>query len=167
MNNININTEIFAVSPIDGRYRKSVKELAEYFSEYALIKYRIYIEIEYFIYLTQYLPELQNIGDTNILLIRDIYNNYELKDAKSVKNIEKKTNHDVKAVEYHLRNKFDDIGLGQYKEYIHFGLTSQDINSSANMLQIMLFIMDIYTPNLINLCHLLTELSSAWFNIAM
>lgn len=167
MNNININTEIFAVSPIDGRYRKSVKELAEYFSEYALIKYRIYIEIEYFIYLTQHLPELQNIGDTNILLIRDIYNNYELKDAKAVKNIEKKTNHDVKAVEYHLRNKFDDIGLGQYKEYIHFGLTSQDINSSANMLQIMLFIMDIYTPNLINLCNLLTELSSAWFNIPM
>ena len=167
MNNININTEIFAVSPIDGRYRKSVKELANYFSEYALIKYRIYIEIEYFIYLTQYLPELQNIGDTNILLIRDIYNNYELKDAKAVKNIEKKTNHDVKAVEYHLRNKFDDIGLGQYKEYIHFGLTSQDINSSANMLQIMLFIMDIYTPNLMNLCNLLTELSSAWFNIPM
>jgi len=167
MNNININTEIFAVSPIDGRYRKSVKELANYFSEYALIKYRIYIEIEYFIYLTQYLPELQNIGDTNILLIRDIYNNYELKDAKAVKNIEKKTNHDVKAVEYHLRNKFDDIGLGQYKEYIHFGLTSQDINSSANMLQIMLFIVDIYTPNLMNLCNLLTELSSAWFNIPM
>lgn len=166
-NNININTEIFAVSPIDGRYRKSVKELADYFSEYALIKYRIYIEIEYFIYLTQYLPELQNIGEANIALIRDIYNNYGLKDAKAVKNIEKKTNHDVKSVEYHMRNKFDEIGLSQYKEYIHFGLTSQDINSSANMLQIMLFIREIYTPNLTNLCNLLSELSTTWFNIPM
>lgn len=148
--------DIFAISPIDGRYKNQVKELVEYFSEFSLIKYRLFIEIEYFISLTQTLPELNGF---NINIMRDIYNKFNEKEAKIIKGIEKRTNHDVKAIEYYIGNKLTFLNLSQYKNYVHYGLTSQDINNPATILQIMQFINNIYKPLLNSLVNDLTDLS--------
>jgi adenylosuccinate lyase len=127
--------ELTSVSPVDGRYRKQIVELAPYFSEFGLIKYRVMVEIEYFIALCKLpLPQLERVSQTIFPDLRKIYQDFSEKDALAVKEIEKTTNHDVKAVEYFLRNKFDELNLSAFNEFIHFGLTSQDINNTATPL---------------------------------
>ena len=124
--------QLTAISPIDGRYRSKCAALDEYFSEFGLIRYRVKVEIEYFIALAELpLPALASIDTDTLNGLRDIYRNFSVADAQQIKDIEAVTNHDVKAVEYFLKNCFDACGLAQYKEYIHFGLTSQDINNTA------------------------------------
>jgi len=126
-----------AISPVDGRYRSQAAELAEYFSEGALIKYRLMVEVEYFIALRRLpLPRLESLDEGHLDRLRDIYRNFSLKDAQRIKEIERITNHDVKAVEYRLKETFDELGLQPYSEFIHFGLTSQDINNTAVPLSI-------------------------------
>ncbi len=121
-----------ATSPVDGRYRNKTEELADFFSEYALFKYRVQVEIEYFIFLCKLpLPGLENFDPSNFEKLRSIYKDFSPEDADSIKDIEKITNHDVKAVEYFIKDCFSEFGLDQYKEFIHFGLTSQDINNTA------------------------------------
>ncbi len=156
-----------AISPVDGRYRNKVEILAEYFSEYALIKYRVLVEIEYFIALCEIpLPQLKNFDKQKFEALRNIYNNFSLEDAKAVKEIEKVTNHDVKAVEYFVKQKFDELGLSAYKEFIHFGLTSQDINNTAVPLSLK-DAMKVYRMELQKLIDKLKELSFEWRNIPM
>ena len=121
-----------AISPIDGRYSEKTAVLSNYFSEKSLIKNRVLVEIEYFIALCEIpLPQLKSFKKSDFKKLRKIYVNFSEKDAKKIKEIENKTNHDVKAVEYFIKNKFDKLNLGKYKEFIHFGLTSQDINNTA------------------------------------
>ncbi|MGD8292843.1 MAG: lyase family protein, partial [Desulfobacterales bacterium] len=121
-----------AISPVDGRYRGVTEKLADYFSEAALIRWRTLVEVEYFIALCQLpLPQLENFDQKYFAALRAVADNFSLEDARHVKEIEKVTNHDVKAVEYFLKEKFDDLGLQAFKEFIHFGLTSQDINNTA------------------------------------
>ena len=125
-------TELNAISPIDGRYRSKTSSLAPYFSEEALIKYRVLVEIEYFIALREAdLPQLAKIDKSVYGSLRAIYENFSTEDALWIKETEKTTNHDVKAVEYFIKSKFDGLGLQEFKEFIHFGLTSQDINNTA------------------------------------
>ena len=126
------NTELWAITPIDGRYKNKVENLKNYFSEAALIKYRVMVEVEYFISLCAYpLPQLDDFDFGMFEKLRAIYKKKKKKDARRIKEIERVTNHDVKAVEYFLREQFDELGLEKYKEFIHFGLTSQDINNTA------------------------------------
>jgi adenylosuccinate lyase len=121
-----------AISPVDGRYRRATATLADYFSEGALIKYRVLVEVEYFIALCEMpLPQLENVDKKLFKSLRDVYQRFSISEAEKVKDIEKITNHDVKAVEYYLKERFDELGLQAYKEFIHFGLTSQDINNTA------------------------------------
>ncbi|MDE6764868.1 MAG: adenylosuccinate lyase, partial [Duncaniella sp.] len=122
-------TELTAISPVDGRYRSKCETLDEYFSEYALIRYRVKVETEYFIALCEIpLTPLADFPASEFEHLRDIYRNFSVDDAARIKEIESVTNHDVKAVEYFIKEKFDALGLEKYKEFIHFGLTSQDIN---------------------------------------
>ena len=163
-----ILNSLSAISPIDGRYRNTTAQLAGYFSEYALIKYRVFVEIEYFIALCEYpLPQLQNFDNNATEKLRDIYKNFSEKDAESIKLIEKTTNHDVKAVEYFIKKAFDNLGLKQYKEFIHFGLTSQDINNTAIPYSFKLALNEIYYPAITKLLNLLKERASNWENIPM
>ena len=121
-----------AISPIDGRYRKSTEDISRYFSEFALIRYRVFVEIEYFIALYEIkLPELKNIKKSEIKNLREIINNFSINDAKRIKKIEEKINHDLKSVEYFIKEKFKKLGIDEYKEFVHYGLTSQDINNTA------------------------------------
>jgi adenylosuccinate lyase len=125
-------SSLTAVSPVDGRYRKTCQSLSDYFSEAALIRYRVQVEVEYFIALCNLpLPQLKSIDKNIFDSLRNIYRNFSIEDAQQVKDIEKVTNHDVKAVEYLLKEKFDVLALEPFKEFIHFGLTSQDINNTA------------------------------------
>ena len=157
-----------AISPIDGRYRGKVDELQEYFSEYALIKYRTLIEVEYFIALcTLPLPQLQGIGKDKFEALRDIYKSFNIEGAQKVKEYEKITNHDVKAVEYYIKLKFDEIGLSDYKEFVHFGLTSQDVNNTATPMLIKDALKEVYYPLLSSLIDRLKELSKEWKSISM
>ena len=157
-----------AISPVDGRYRDKVEELAEYFSEFALIKYRVYVEIEYFIALTELpLPQLNNFNPELKSVLRNIYDAFKLTDAKHIKDIEKVTNHDVKAVEYFIKEKFDDLGLQEYKEFIHFGLTSQDINNTAVPCSLRDAIQNVYIPLIDELTAKLEGMAFAWEDIAM
>ncbi|MBE9466719.1 MAG: adenylosuccinate lyase [Bacteroidetes bacterium] len=160
--------ELTAISPIDGRYRDKVKELDIYFSEFALIKYRTLVEIEYFIALCDLpLPQLKKFDKENYTAIREVYRNFNLEDAKRVKEIEKVTNHDVKAVEYFLKEKFDVLALSDFKEFIHFGLTSQDINNTAIPYSLRDAINLEYYPLLDGLIEKLTQLSDVWIDIPM
>ena len=157
-----------AISPVDGRYRDKVEELAEYFSEFALIKYRVYVEIEYFIALTEIpLPQLNNFNPELKPVLRDIYNTFKLTDAKHIKDIEKVTNHDVKAVEYFIKENFDKLGLQEYKEFIHFGLTSQDINNTAVPCSLRDAIQNVYIPLIDELIAKLDGMAFAWEDVAM
>ncbi len=132
---------ITATSPIDGRYRNKTEELADYFSEYALFKYRVKVEIEYFIALCELpLPGLEDFESSHFDKLRNIYKDFSPEDAESIKQIEKTTNHDVKAVEYFIKECFDEFGLVAFKEFIHFGLTSQDINNTAVPLSLKMHI---------------------------
>ncbi len=156
-----------AISPIDGRYRNKVEILSEYFSEYALIKYRVLVEIEYFIALCEIpLPQLKNFDKQKFQALRNIYKNFSLTDAESVKEIEIVTNHDVKAVEYFIKQKFEEMGLSAYKEFIHFGLTSQDINNTAVPLSVK-DAMKVYRTELQKLIDKLNSLSHEWQDIPM
>ncbi|MFN8325248.1 adenylosuccinate lyase [Flavobacterium sp.] len=161
-------TTLNAISPIDGRYRKSTKSLASYFSEEALIKYRVLVEIEYFISLCENdLPQLKSVSSSVFEALRDIYKNLSTEDAQWIKETEKTTNHDVKAVEYFIKDKFETLGLSQYKEFIHFGLTSQDINNTAIPLSTKDAFEKVYLPSLVALIAKLKELSLEWANVPM
>ncbi len=157
-----------AISPVDGRYRNKVDGLALYFSEYALIRYRVLVEIEYFIALCeQPLPQLADFDKNLYDDLRKVYKNFELEDAERVKAIEAVTNHDVKAVEYFIKEKFDTLKLEKYKEFIHFGLTSQDINNTAVPYSLRDAVHDIYYPLLEELIQTLDDLASEWKDIPM
>ncbi|AUS04163.1 adenylosuccinate lyase [Pseudotamlana carrageenivorans] len=157
-----------AISPIDGRYRSKVSELAPYFSEEALIKYRVLVEIEYFIALCEIpLPQLKSVDASLFDSLRAIYKDFSSEDALAIKKIESVTNHDVKAVEYFIKEKFDALGLSEYKEFIHFGLTSQDINNTAIPLSIKEAINDVYIPEYTTVVDKLKELSKDWSAISM
>lgn len=160
--------ELKAITPIDGRYRNKVSDLEEYFSEYALIKYRVFVEVEYFIALCEIpLPQLADFESSKYEDLRTVYNEFTVEDAERAKEIEKTTNHDVKAVEYLLKEKFDALGLKQYKEFIHFGLTSQDINNTAVPCSLRDAIKDVYLPNLKELLLKLDEMALGWDDIPM
>ncbi|MCR5044934.1 MAG: adenylosuccinate lyase [Bacteroidaceae bacterium] len=158
-----------AVSPIDGRYRSKTQDLASYFSEYALIKYRVRVEIEYFITLCELpLPQLKGFDHSLFERLRDIYRNFSEADAQRVKDIEKVTNHDVKAVEYFIKEELDKIGnFEDYKEFIHFGLTSQDINNTSVPLTIKDALNEVYYPQVEELIAQLQEYADEWKDIPM
>ncbi|MBQ9253198.1 MAG: adenylosuccinate lyase [Bacteroidales bacterium] len=157
-----------AISPIDGRYRNKVESLENYFSEKALINYRVRVEIEYFIALCNIpLPALQDVDKTKFEALRDIYRNFTEQDAQRVKDIESITNHDVKAVEYFIKEKFDEMNLSKHKEYVHFGLTSQDINNTSIPLSLKDCHDDVLMPALDEILSLLNEKSKEWKDIPM
>jgi len=161
-------TPLTAISPIDGRYRNKTEKLADYFSEYALVKYRVRVEVEYFIALCELpLPQLKNIDKEVFPKLQSIVDNFSEEDASRVKETEKVTNHDVKAVEYFIKEKFDELGLEQYKEFIHFGLTSQDINNTSVPLSLKDVLTDLYYPLLDELIVKLTSQAEAWADVAM
>jgi adenylosuccinate lyase len=161
-------TPLLAISPVDGRYHNATAELADYFSEYALIKYRVFVEIEYFIALYQHpLPQLQDFDKSLKEKLQGIYQNFSTDDAESIKLIEKTTNHDVKAVEYFIKKKFDELGLAEYKEFIHFGLTSQDINNTAIPYSFKQALNDVYYPAITNLISALVQRANEWETIPM
>ena len=158
-----------AVSPIDGRYRSKTESLADYFSEYALIRYRVRVEIEYFITLCELpLPQLESFNSALFEQLRDIYRNFDEASAARVKEIESITNHDVKAVEYFIKEEFDKIGgLDDYKEFIHFGLTSQDINNTSVPLSIKEALEEVFYPQIEELIAQLKEYAEEWKNVPM
>ena len=158
-----------AVSPIDGRYRSKTESLADYFSEYALIRYRVRVEIEYFITLCELpLPQLESFNSALFEQLRDIYRNFDEASAARVKEIESITNHDVKAVEYFIKEEFDKIGgLDDYKEFIHFGLTSQDINNTSVPLSVKEALEEVFYPQVEELITQLKEYAEAWKDVPM
>ena len=158
-----------AVSPIDGRYRSKTESLADYFSEYALIRYRVRVEIEYFITLCELpLPQLESFNSALFEQLRDIYRNFDEASAARVKEIESITNHDVKAVEYFIKEEFDKIGgLDDYKEFIHFGLTSQDINNTSVPLSVKEALEEVFYPQVEELIAQLKEYAEAWKDVPM
>jgi len=157
-----------AISPIDGRYRDNTAELAPYFSEYGLIKYRIWVETEYFIALfKEGIPQLRMFPESKIELLRKIYKDFNPVHADRIKTIEKTTNHDVKAVEYFIKEQLDDAGLSQFREFIHFGLTSQDINNTAIPALVRDFVRNTYLRLLDQLILTLRKLSEEWADIPM
>ncbi|MDB2622220.1 adenylosuccinate lyase [Flavobacteriales bacterium] len=164
---MNLNA-LTAISPVDGRYRRAGKELAAYFSEYALIKYRVRVEVEYFIALCEIpLPQLKSVDKSVFTDLREVYLNFSEEDAQAIKDIEKVTNHDVKAVEYFIKEKFDDLKLSQYKEFIHFGLTSQDINNTSVPLSLKEAVLEQYLPQLEEVIAKLKELATEWKDIPL
>ena len=157
-----------AISPIDGRYSSKTKSLSPFFSEEALIKYRVRVEIEYFIALCEIpLPQLASFDVSKFDSLRKIYTDFSTADAQEIKEIEKTTNHDVKAVEYFIKTAFDSLGLSKFKEFIHFGLTSQDINNTAIPLSIKEAMNEVYVPQYYELLEKLTLLSQEWADIPM
>ena len=161
-------TMINAISPVDGRYRKQVERLSYYFSEAALINYRVFVEVEYFISLCELpLPQLQGVDSKKIAELRSLCRDFTFTDAQEVKEIEATTNHDVKAVEYYLKKRFDKIGLGKYKEFIHFGLTSQDINNTAGPYALKLAIEEVILPVYDDLLVKLTKRAKEWKKVPM
>ncbi len=157
-----------AISPVDGRYREKAEALDNYFSEYALIRYRVLVEVEYFIALCELpLPELSGISTDKFEPLREIYRSFTEEDALKIKSIESVTNHDVKAVEYFIKEKFDQLNLQAYKEFIHFGLTSQDINNTSIPVSIREAVENVYLPLLDKLIDLLRNYAEAWKEIPM
>ena len=161
-------TTLNAISPIDGRYRKATKPLAPFFSEEAIIKYTVLVEDKYFIALCESnLPQLKSVSKNSFEALRNIYKNFTTEDALVIKETEKTTNHDVKAVEYFIKDRFETLGLSDYKEFIHFGLTSQDINNTAIPLSNKDAFEKVYMPSLIALIAKLKELSMEWKDVPM
>ncbi|WP_300287181.1 adenylosuccinate lyase [uncultured Alistipes sp.] len=161
-------TELTAISPVDGRYRSKCDVLADYFSEFALIRYRVMVEVEYFIALCELpLPQLADVDRSTFEKLRDLYRDFSEKDALRVKEIEKTTNHDVKAVEYLIKGKMDELGLERHKEFVHFGLTSQDINNTAVPASLRDAANDVYYPLLEQLVAKLVSLSKEWAEIPL
>jgi adenylosuccinate lyase len=160
--------ELTAIGPIDGRYRRKVEELQSYFSEYALIRYRVWVEVEYFIALCQIpLPQLSGFDKSNFEKIRGLYRNFSLADAQKIKDIENITNHDVKAVEYFIKEKFDEWGIADFREFVHFGLTSQDINNTSIPMLLRDALREVYVPRLKSLIDKLEQLVQEWEDIPM
>lgn len=163
-----ILSPLTAISPVDGRYRGKIENLDKYFSEYALIKYRVKVEIEYFISLCEIpLPQLANIDKNQFNSLRNIYTGFSLDDAKRIKDIESITNHDVKAVEYFIKEEFDKLGLSDHKEFIHFGLTSQDINNTSTPMAFKDAVNEAYLPLLSELLVILNRYAEEWKDIPM
>jgi adenylosuccinate lyase len=157
-----------AISPVDGRYRSKTKPLHAFFSEQALIKYRVQVEIEYFIALCSHpIPQLESFQHSLFEDLRSLYEHFSAEDAKAIKDIEKTTNHDVKAVEYFLKNEFDRLGISDYKEFIHFGLTSQDVNNTAVPLSIKDAVETVIRPEIEKMILLLEKISAQYDNIPM
>jgi adenylosuccinate lyase len=165
---LKFSTMLKAISPIDGRYARQTAELADYFSEFALIRYRVFVEIQYFIALANHpLPQLEGLNDAAIEALDAVFESFTLADAEGIKEIEKVTNHDVKAVEYFLRDKFDALQLSDYKEFIHFGLTSQDVNNTATPLSIKHAVERSYLPLMQKLRNEIADLAQKWRDIPM
>lgn len=163
-----IFSTLTAISPVDGRYRNKAENLAAYFSEYALIKYRVQVEIEYFITLSEFLPQLHVLATVeNKEALRKIYREFSVEDATRIKEIESVTNHDVKAVEYFIKEKFDLLSLQVYKEFIHFGLTSQDINNTSVPLSIKDALDEVYFPGLQEVIDMLKKYVEDWAEVPM
>lgn len=163
-----IFSTLTAISPVDGRYRNKAENLAAYFSEYALIKYRVQVEIEYFITLSEFLPQLRALATgENKEALRKIYREFSVEDATRIKEIESVTNHDVKAVEYFIKEKFDLLSLQKYKEFIHFGLTSQDINNTSVPLSIKDALNEVYFPGLQEVIDMLKKYAEDWADVPM
>ncbi|AWH75398.1 adenylosuccinate lyase [Dokdonia sp. Dokd-P16] len=157
-----------AISPIDGRYASKTETLAPFFSEAALIKYRVKVEVEYFIALCELpLPQLEDVDKSVFTALREIYQDFTTEDAQAIKDIEKVTNHDVKAVEYFIKEKFDALDLASYKEFIHFGLTSQDINNTAIPMSLKDAMNQVYIPELLEVVDHLKQLVDEWANIPL
>ena len=157
-----------AVSPIDGRYHSKTEQLSEYFSEYALIRYRVKVEVEYFIALCELpLPQLEGVDAAKFEPLRDIYRNFTVENAQRIKEIESVTNHDVKAVEYFLKERFDEMGLQAFKEVIHFGLTSQDINNTSVPMSVKDATYESFIPSLQQVIDKLNEFADAWQDVPM
>ena len=157
-----------AVSPVDGRYRNKTAHLSSFFSEEALMKFRVQVEVEYFIALCELpLPQLTDFDASRFAALRQLYQDFAAKDAENIKQIEKTTNHDVKAVEYHIKSAFDALGLEKYKEFIHFGLTSQDINNTAIPLSIKLAMNEVYVPLYLEVYEKLRALANSWADVPM
>ena len=157
-----------AISPIDGRYNSKTKELQKYFSESSLIKYRVQVEIEYFIALcNSSIIQLNHFPSEKFNLLREIYSNFSSEDAKRIKEIESTTNHDVKAVEYFIKEKFNELSLSEFNEFIHFGLTSQDINNTAVPFSIKKSLEEVFYPELLELIKTLENKADEWNNIPM
>ena len=162
------NYSLMAVAPIDGRYRKQVEDLSLYFSEYALIKYRVRVEIEYFIALCEIpLDQLKDFDPNMKEVLRDIYRNFTAENAEQIKEIEKTTNHDVKAVEYFIKGEFKKLGIDKYNEFVHFGLTSQDINNTSVPLSLLEGIKESYMPALTEVIGILEDFAKEWENVPM
>ena len=161
-------TALETISPVDGRYRRTTAPLADYFSEGALIRYRVRVEIEYFIALCQLpLPQLESVPNGKFMALRSVFNDFSLEDAKRVKAIEKTTNHDVKAVEYFIKEKFDALDLAAHKEFVHFGLTSQDINNTALPLALKEAWQDVMTPVVGQVVSDLAARAQVWKDVPM
>ena len=159
---------LMAISPVDGRYSGKTSELSAFFSEYALMRYRVLVEVEYFIALCELpLPQLEDFDNSLFPQLRALYGDFQLEDATRIKEIEKRTNHDVKAVEYFLKEKFMDMGIGSRSEFIHFGLTSQDINNTASPLSLKEALVEVYIPALKELMAMLSERVSLWNDVPM
>lgn len=157
-----------AISPVDGRYRTKSEPYAAYFSEFALIRYRVLVEVEYFIALCEIpLKQLEAVPSDVFPKLRAVYKNFTEADAQKIKDIEKVTNHDVKAVEYFLKERFDESGLSAFKEFIHFGLTSQDINNTSIPLSIKDALHDVYFPEMEQLVNMLTRMADEWRDVSM
>lgn len=160
--------ELTAVSPVDGRYRSKIEELAPFFSEFALIKYRVHVEIEYFIALCELgIKPLDKFNHEIFSKLRSIVENFSEENARYIKNIESVTNHDVKAVEYFIKEKFDELNISEFKEFVHFGLTSQDINNTASPMMWQDALQQVYIPQLLEITENLDRLSGEWSDIPM
>lgn len=163
-----MSTALHAITPVDGRYASKTAELTHYFSEFALIKYRVRVEIEYFIALCETgVEQLSGVDSDLFEPLRDIYRNFQTEDAQKIKDIEKVTNHDVKAVEYFIKEKFEGLGLSQYQEFIHFGLTSQDINNTSVPLSIKDALNELIYPQLEALIEAIDASATAWDRIPL
>lgn len=163
-----MSTALHAITPVDGRYASKTAELTHYFSEFALIKYRVRVEIEYFIALCETgVEQLSGVDSDLFEPLRDIYRNFQTEDAQNIKDIEKVTNHDVKAVEYFIKEKFEGLGLSQYQEFIHFGLTSQDINNTSVPLSIKDALNELIYPQLEALIEAIDASATAWDHIPL
>jgi adenylosuccinate lyase len=161
-------SQLSAISPIDGRYRSKVQELAPYFSEYGLFKYRVWVEIEYFIALSQLdLEQFPSISSTDDDFLKGLYLNFSEADAQQIKDIEKTTNHDVKAVEYFIKEKLKGTKLEEYSEFVHFGLTSQDVNNTAIPFSLQLGIDEVIIPNIKNIQEKITAFAEQWKSIPL
>ncbi len=165
MDNLN---DLTAISPVDGRYRKTCAPFANYFSEFALIKYRVWVEVEYFVALTQIpLPQLKDFSKDKIKSLQALVTDFSLTDAQKIKDTEKITNHDVKAVEYFIKEKFTGLGLEKYSEFIHFGLTSQDINNTAVPLSLKKCCEEVFVSSMQSLTDKIKSLAADWKDIPM